>query len=114
MVGSHYGTSFKPGDIAQNSSAFVPGQGYLYHDFEVAGTHVTITNASASQLDIQLASGPVIAGLYSGPDHFIVIVKKEGGNYIMHDPFLENGGNRPLTDKYSVGDITSLRLVSFN
>ena len=115
MVGSHYGKSFKPGDIAGNSSAFVPGQGYLYHDFDVSGSHITITNASKSLLDSELSAGrPVIAGLYSGPDHFIVIIKKEGDNYIMHDPFLENGSNRPLTDKYSVSDINSLRLVSFN
>lgn len=115
MMASHQGKSIKPNDIAGNSSAFVPGQGYLYHSFSVNGINVTITNASRSMLDSELAAGrSVIAGLYSGPDHFIVIVKKEDDEYIMHDPFLENGSNRPLTDKYSVSDITSLRLVSFN
>lgn len=115
MVGSHYGRNIKPIDIAVLSNAFVPGTGYLYHNFSANGMNINITKASKSILDSELAAGrPVIAGLYSGPDHFIVILKKEGDNYIMHDPFLENGSNRPLTDKYNVSDITSLRLVNFN
>ena len=115
MLASHYGRDIKPGDIATVSSAFVPGTGFLYHDFSVNGVNVSISTISKSQLDSELAAGrPVIAGLYSGPDHFIVILRKEGDNYIMNDPFLENGGNRPLSDKYTVGNITSLRAVKFN
>ena len=119
MVASHYGKGIKPDNIATSSDAFVPGTGYLYHSFSVNGINVSISSASTSVLDSELAAGrPVIAGLYSGPDHFIVITRKDGDNYIMRDPFLENGagsdGNGiPLTDKYSVSDITSLRLVSF-
>ena len=105
----------KPGDIAVLANAFVPGTGYVYHSFSVNGVSVSLTTASKSILDSELAAGrPVIAGLFSGPDHFIVILKKEGDKYIMHDPFLENGASRPLTDKYNVSDITSLRLVQFN
>lgn len=111
MVASHYGKSFKPGDIASNSNYFVPGTGYLYHTAD--GMPFSITSASASLLDSQLQNGPVIAGLFSGPDHFIVILRKEGDDYIMHDPFLENGGNRKLSEKYSVSNISSLRLVNF-
>lgn len=115
MVASHYGRNIKPGNIAVIGEAFVPGTGYLYHSFSVNGINVSISSASKDNLDNYLNSGqPVIAGLYSGPDHFIVILRKEGSNYIMHDPFLENGGNRNLSDKYSVSDISSLRLVSFN
>ncbi len=120
MMASHYGRGIKPNDIAISSDAFVPGTGYLYHSFTVNGVSVSISTASKSILDSELAAGrPVIAGLYSGPDHFIVITRKDGDNYIMRDPFLENGagsdGNGiPLTDKYNVSDITSLRLVSFN
>lgn len=115
MVASHFGKNIKPGDIAKVSDAFVPATGYLYHDFVVNGMKVTINSASKSVLDSELSAGrPVIAGLYSGPDHFIVILRKEGDNYIMHDPFLENGAGRPLTEKYSLSNITSLRLVSFN
>ncbi len=115
MVATHYGKNIKPADIAVISAAFVPGYGWLYHSFAVNGTQVNLTSASRSLLDNELAAGrPVIAGLYSGPDHFIVIVRKEGDNYIMHDPFLENGSYRSLTDKYNVADIRSLRLVRFN
>jgi len=115
MIASHYGRNIKPNDIAAQPDAFVPSTGYLYHSFTANGVSVTINSASKSVLDSELSAGrPVIAGLYSGPDHFIVILRKEGDNYIMHDPFLENGNERPLTDQYSVSDITSLRLVTFN
>jgi hypothetical protein len=115
MLASHYGKNIKPIDIAVNSNAFVPNTGYLYHSFTTNGVSVSITSVSKDRLDSELAAGrPVIAGLYSGPDHFIVILRKEGDSYIMHDPFMENGSNRPLTDKYTVSNISSLRLVSFN
>jgi len=115
MVASHYGKNVEPIDIATNPSAFVPNTGYLYHSFSSNGIIFTISKASKSIIDNELSAGrPVIAGLYGGPDHFIVILRKEGDNYIMHDPFLENGSSRPLTDKYNVSDITSLRLVNFN
>lgn len=115
MVASHYGKNIKPGDISVLPSAFFAGTGLLLHSFSVNGVSVSISKVSAGLLDSELAAGrPVIAGLYGGPDHFIVILRKEGDKYIMHDPFLENGAERPLTDKYNVSDITSLRLVSFN
>jgi peptidoglycan hydrolase CwlO-like protein len=120
MVASHYGKSIKPNDIAGSSDAFVPGTGYLYHSFTANGISVTVSSVSKSIIDSELSAGrPVIAGLYSGPDHFIVITRKDGDKYIMRDPFLEDGagsdGNgRPLTDKYNFSDITSLRLISFN
>ncbi|HET7098700.1 MAG TPA: hypothetical protein VFI61_00465 [Patescibacteria group bacterium] len=119
MIASHYGKSVKPSDIAIAPNAFVPSTGYLYHSFSANGINITINFASKSILDSELAAGrPVIAGLYGGPDHFIVITAKEGDKYIMRDPFMENGAGgdgsgRPLTDKYSLSDITSLRLVSF-
>ena len=114
MLASHSGRNIKPGDIAVNPAAFVPGTGYLYHSFEVNGIDVSISTASSSQLDSLLSLGPVIAGLYSGPDHFIVILRKEGDQYIVHDPFMEGGNERPLSDNYSVSAISSLRLVQFN
>ncbi|MEK7525998.1 MAG: C39 family peptidase [Patescibacteria group bacterium] len=117
MVASHIGKNIKPGDIAVQANTFVPGTGYLYHSFSVNGVNVTINTASKSQLDSELAAGrPAIVGLYTGPDHFIVILRKEGDKYVMYDPFLENGGEgtKYLNDKYSVSAINSLRLVQFN
>lgn len=115
MMASHYGKAIKPSDIAANSSAFVYGEGDLLHNFSVNGVGVSLAYASKSILDSELAAGrPVIAGLYGGPDHFIVILRKEGDNYIMHDPYMEGGNEKPLTDKYPVSAITSLRIVKFN
>ncbi|MBI3290202.1 hypothetical protein HYZ78_02310, partial [Candidatus Microgenomates bacterium] len=115
MLASHSGKNIKPNDISAVAEAFVPSTGYMYHSFSVNGVSISVTAVSKSQLDAELAAGrPVIAGLYGGPDHFIVILKKEGDKYVMHDPFLENGSNRPLTDKYNFSDISSLRLVQFN
>ena len=114
MMASHAGKNIKPSDIASNASAFVPGYGYLLHSFSVNGINVSITSVSKDKLDSELSAGrSVIAGMYGGPDHFIVIVKKEGDKYIMHDPFLENGNNRQFSEKYNLSDINSLRLVSF-
>lgn len=113
MLASHFRKDIKPDDIAQ-LPATVTSAGDLKWSFNVNGVGVSITSVSRSELDQKLNSGPVIAGLYGGPDHFIVILKKEGSSYIMHDPFLENGNNKNLTDKYSVSDITSLRSVQFN
>jgi len=112
MVASHYGRDLKPDNIAIHSNYFVPGTGYLYHTAD--GMPFSLTTASASVLDAELAAGrPVIAGLYGGPDHFIVILRKEGDNYIMHDPFMPDGHNKQLTDAYNVSDISSIRLVTF-
>lgn len=113
MLASHSRKDVKPGDIAQ-LPATVTSVGDLKWSFSVNGVGVSIVSTSKNELDQKLSSGPVIAGLYGGPDHFIVILRKEGDSYIMHDPFLENGNNRNLTDKYNVSDITSLRLVQFN
>ncbi|MCX6726025.1 MAG: cysteine peptidase family C39 domain-containing protein [Candidatus Shapirobacteria bacterium] len=114
MVASHYGINIKPSDIASNPSAFFANTALLLHSFSVNGRNISIDSASKSLLDSKLAEGkPVIAGLYSGPDHFIVIKEKRGNDYVMNDPFLENGSNRLLSEKYSVSNITSLRFVSF-
>lgn len=122
MIASHSGKNIKPGDTAAVSSAFVPGYGWLRHSFQVNGINVSISPYSnpshsevISKLDSELNAGrSVIAGMYGGPDHFIVMVKKEGDKYIMHDPFLENGSNRQFSEKYNLSDINSLRLVNFN
>jgi peptidoglycan hydrolase CwlO-like protein len=114
MIASHYGKNIKPLDIASTPSAFFGDTALLLDEFTVNNVHVEKKHVSVSLLDSELAAGrPVIAGLYGGPDHFIVIKEKRGDTYIMNDPFLENGHDKPLTDRYNFSDITSLRLVSF-
>ncbi|MBU0572455.1 C39 family peptidase [Patescibacteria group bacterium] len=116
MIASHHGINIKPSDIASNPDAFFGSTAFMLHQYEVNNVDVRVQVPSVSILDSELAAGrPVIAGLYNeySPEHFIVILRKEGDQYIMHDPFLENGANRLLTDRYNVSDIKTLRLVSF-
>jgi peptidoglycan hydrolase CwlO-like protein len=117
MMSTHYGKSMKPSDIAGTASAFFSPNtdtALLYWQFNVNGINVNLNSAPVSQLDQKLANGPVIVGLYSGPDHYIVLKSGSGGNYVMNDPFMENGGDKNFGDKYSVGNITMLFTVSFN
>ena len=117
MVASHYGHNLKPSDIANTPSAFFSPNAdtaLLYWQFTTNGTGINLSSHSKSQLDSLLASGPVIVGLYSGPDHYIVLKSGSGGNYIMNDPFLENGGSRNFSEKYTVGNISQVFTVSFN
>ncbi len=124
MVASHYGKSVKPGDIAQTSSVFFGNTAYMnMGTWAAGGTTMTRTRVCTScgsdavkqKMNEELSAGrPVVIGLFSGPDHFIVIKEKQGDNYVMHDPFLENGGNRPLGDKYTVNDIKTVDVVRVN
>lgn len=117
MLGTKAGRNIKPIDIAGTPDAFFSPSAdtaLLYWQFSVNGTNIKLAAHSVSELDSLLASGPVIVGLYSGPDHYIVLKSGSGGNYIMNDPFLENGGNRNFTDKYTTGNITKVFTASFN
>lgn len=117
MIASYYKKDVKPSDIASNPLAFYSNTAYLLHQFSAKGVNFSVTKTSMSTavIDEELNAGrPIIAGLYSGPDHFIVIKGKNDKGYIMNDPFMENGGDRPLSDKYSVSDISSLRKIRVN
>jgi peptidoglycan hydrolase CwlO-like protein len=117
MMASHYGHDIKPIDIANTPSAFFSPNSdtaLLYWQFTVNGTGINLNPHPKSQLDSLLAGGPVIVGLYSGPDHYIVLKSGASGNYIMNDPFLENGGSRNFSEKYTLGNITQVFTVSFN
>lgn len=113
MLASHSNKNIRPNDIANSPDAITPG-GDVVHNFSVNGVNVHIDNANESTLDSHLASGPVMAELNGGA-HFIVILRKDGDAYIMNDPFLKDGYNKPLSaGGYSVSSITGLRIVSFN
>jgi hypothetical protein len=117
MMATHAGKSLKPSDIAGTPSAFFSPNvdtALLYWQFSVNGINVNLNSVSVSQLDQKLTSGPVIAGLFSGPDHYIVIKSGSNGNYVMNDPFMEGGGDKNFTDKYSVNNIKMIFTASFN
>jgi peptidoglycan hydrolase CwlO-like protein len=114
MLASHNGKNIKPNDIAALPDAFAGGD--VIHDFDINGVHVHIENDNPSALDSYLSAGqPVMAKLYGGTNqHFIVIIRKEGDTYMMNDPFLKDGYNKPLSaGGHNISNIVSLRTVSF-
>jgi len=91
MFGKKFGSNITPLDIASDVNRFwgntawmklpwpgVAGKGYV---------SVDIGNI-ANELD---QGNPVIVGVqinncYSGGNHYVLLIKKEGNDYIMHDP----------------------------
>lgn len=118
MIASHYGKSIKPSDIAANSSWFWLNTAYLLQGaLNINGVNMTRTSvgSSTSRIDEEISAGrPVIVGLFAGPDHFIVIKGKNDQGYIMNDPFLENGSDKPFLDKYQISNISRVDRVSVN
>ena len=118
MVASHYGKSIKPGDIAASSNPFWGNTAFMNQgSWNVAGVTMTRTRigSSTAKIDEELSAGrPVVVGIYGGPDHFLVVIKKEGDDYIINDPFPENGGGIKFTSKYPLSAITAVDRVSVN
>ncbi len=117
MIGTHHGYGVKPKDIAVETSPFLGDTAYLLfgsseQPLEVNGFSFHRVAYGPGYLDSQLEKGPVIAGLYSGPAHFIVIKEKnDDGEYIMKDPWYEGANDIPLSEYYSVSDITRVDRV---
>ncbi|MBU1033597.1 C39 family peptidase [Patescibacteria group bacterium] len=110
MMATHYGKSLTPAQIA-SSSVFASGD--LGKNITVNGVSISRSGAScgtsASCLDSILNEGkPVIVRLFYGNNHFIVIKEKRDGNYIMHDPAIENGNDLNFTEHYSLSDISRI------
>ncbi len=118
IVASHYGKSLTPGQIAASSSPFFGTTAYMLQGtWSANGVTMNRTRlgSSLSLIDEELNAGrPVIVGIYGGPDHFLVIKGKEGGDYIMHDPFPEGGANIKFTSKYPLSAISSVDRVTVN
>jgi Tfp pilus assembly protein PilW len=118
MVITHYGKSVTPVDVASTPELFFSGTAYMYQGTHtVAGAFVTRTPISIStgSIDGELAQGhPVIVGVYNGPAHFVVLKSGSGGNYMMNDPFVENGHDIAFTSRYSMGAISEVDSVRVN
>ncbi len=118
MIASHYGKSIKPGDIAASSNPFWSNTAYMNQgSWSVAGVTLTRTRigSSTAKIDEELSAGrPVVVGIYGGPDHFLVVTKKEGDDYIINDPFPENGAGIKFTSKYPLSAISAVDRVSVN
>ena len=120
MVAKHYGKNITPADIASSPAAFSASTALMRKDWSDKGITVSRKGFSPStdKIDSEINAGrPVIVGLYgsySYPEHFIVIKSKNAGAYIMNDPFLENGADKPLTDKYNFSNIVRVDVVTIN
>lgn len=118
MIASHYGKNITPGQIASSSSPFYSSTAYMLQgEWSVNGVSTTRTRLgySTSLIDSELDAGrPVIVGIYGGPDHFLVIKSKVNGEYIMNDPYTENGKDLKFTDKYPLGAISVVHRVTVN
>lgn len=116
MVATHYGKNITPSDIAANSGNFFGRTGYLQQGtISAKGISITRSRVSATLANInsEINSGrPVIVGVrISGGEHFVVIKKKEGDNYIMNDPYIESGKDLIFTSKYSLSSIYKVDYV---
>lgn len=124
MIMSHYGKSVNPGDIAGNAnyfSSYYPYADFRQGDLTISGVNTNRTRVGYNQaaLDSELGSGkPVIVGVSpygsSKPEHFIVVKQKDGGDYLINDPFIENGMNTKFLSHYSLASIRAVDRVTVN
>ncbi len=121
MVISHYKRDLlTPKDIATSTNLFA--YNLLYKgtwSLNGVTTSRVSKGSSINLIDSEINLGrPVIVGLNFDdnlePDHFIVIKNKIDGEYIMHDPFIENGHDIKLIDKYPLESIARVDYVTVN
>ncbi|KKT40257.1 hypothetical protein A3K29_02600 [Candidatus Collierbacteria bacterium RIFOXYB2_FULL_46_14] len=117
MVASHYGKSLKPSDIASSNEPFFLDTAYMKFDpWSVNGVQIIRSTISKDKADEEINAGrPVIAGLNTGNGtHFIVLKGKDGDNYIMNDPYMENGYDKPFSGTYNLNQVFRFDKVSVN
>lgn len=100
MVAKKYGDSSTPGDLASDVNRFYSNTAYVTLPWKsVAGRSYT----PVSNIDQELQNGNYVivgvGGCSSGGSHFVVLTKKEGDSYIMHDPIY--GPDKKFSDYYS-------------
>lgn len=111
MMMTHYGIKTLPSDINANPSNFASYYpAYLL--FTISANGKTADRVGTS-IDAALNNGdPVVVGLNAmGGTHFVVLRSGSGGNYMMNDPYLENGNNISFNAHYSVNNIFEVHRV---
>lgn len=106
MVHKFYGSSTTPAKIASNAAYYFSSTAAMLIPWPgVDGRRYS--NVGKSGIDSELSKGnPVIVGIYANNSvgtHFVVIIKKENGKYIMHDPYY--GPDLVFSDRYSTNSI---------
>ena len=87
MVAKHYGENVIPSNIASDISRFYGFTAYMSLPWKsVAGR----SYYGGVDTDQELANGNYVivgvGGCSNGGSHFVVLTKKDGSDYIMHDP----------------------------
>ncbi|MDD5074106.1 MAG: papain-like cysteine protease family protein, partial [Candidatus Shapirobacteria bacterium] len=102
MVNKSRGANITPLGIANSSSFFFLNTAYMLWPFP-SFVDQRFVEISKTTIDEELAKkNPVIVHLGLGGDgHWIVLVKKDGDDYIINDPWY--GPDKKLTDYYNWG-----------
>lgn len=91
MVGKKYGSDVNPANIASDSNRFFGSTAYMKLPWEgVAGRSYSSLGTDDNSITQELNNGNYIivgvGGCANGGSHFVVLTKKDGNDYIMHDP----------------------------
>lgn len=104
MAAKKFGSGLTPADVAADVGRFFGNTAYMKLPWPGVGGR-SYSGLSQSEADQELENGNyVIAGIRQtscsgGGDHFVVLTKKSGGEYIMHDPIY--GPDKKFNDHYS-------------
>lgn len=91
MVAKKNGSDVTPSNIASDTSRFFGNTAYMRLPWAgVAGKSYSSISTSDSSITGELNNGNYVivgvGGCSSGGSHFVVLTKKDGDDYIMHDP----------------------------
>ncbi len=113
MLLKHNGVDTSPSQLAYNTSYFSLNTAMLLRSQSLfSGMKYEFHGRNFSVLDSELeADRPVIVHLNIGTadGHFIVLVDKKDGEYIMNDPLF--GPDLDFNDRYSTNMITDVRTI---
>lgn len=107
MVGKKYGQDVTPSNLASDASRFWantawmnypwPGvAGRLYHGLSISGIEGELSNGNYVIVGISYSGS---CWGKSGGDHYVVLTKKDGDSYTMHDPV--QGPDKKFSSYYS-------------
>ncbi len=89
MVAKKYGQNSTPADIASDISRFYGNTAYMLLPWKSVGGR-SYVGINTDQIDQELQNGNYVivgvGGCAYGGSHFVVLTKKDGGDYIIHDP----------------------------
>lgn len=113
MIFTFYGQRVTPAEIAGNPDNYYLQTAYMKSPWPTPNGKTMYGLSSLSKVDEELSAGrPVIVHLKLGGDgHFIVLKKKEGDDYIMHDPW--EGYDKKFSDFYAKGSINTSRMIVY-